>query len=136
MRAENIKIRARSTFHSKGGYLVKARGVLVHPSFDTNTWNNDIAVISLASKLPENLVINLPPDYLTIGNDRDLYISGWGSTSLNSNNKEEVLHFGVVRKLNQASCRSAMGIKFTETMLCAESVNGQGDTCKVRFLFN
>lgn len=136
MRAENIKIRARSTFHSKGGYLVKARGVLVHPSFDANTWNNDIAVISLASKLPENLVINLPPDYLTIGNDRDLYISGWGSTSLNSNNKEEVLHFGVVRKLDQASCRSTMGNKFTETMLCAKSVNGQGDTCKVRFLFN
>lgn len=135
VRAQNIKIRARSTYHSKGGYLIKARGVLVHPSYDANAGINDIAVISLASKLPENLVISLIPDYLTIGNDRNLYISGWGTTSLNNNNNEEDLHFGVVRKLNQASFRSALGNKFAETMLCARAVDGQVDTCKVRFLF-
>ncbi len=63
--------------------------VFVHPEFDEETVNFDVALLKLSSPLPINeriRTICAPPSDMNFAMGLECYVTGWGSSSDNNGN--------------------------------------------------
>jgi trypsin len=78
---ENLSIRIGSLDWDTGGTVVPIRDVIINPGFNSNTYDNDIAIMHTTRPMPGIRPIALP----AVGSDplpaSDVRVSGWGRTA-------------------------------------------------------
>lgn len=126
-------IRAGSTLWSSGGSFVRVRRIIPHAQFNMPThMNNDIALLVLHKSLVFDRTIQPIP--LVVPTDKvsaqaQLFVSGWGSTSVEQVMTEPRLHYTAVVQMDRQSCtQNYFGAgTVTNSMFCAGSKSGLGD---------
>ncbi|EDX07928.1 trypsin 3A1 [Drosophila simulans] len=129
-------IRAGSSDWTKGGSYVRVKQIIPHPKFhDPTRMNNDIAIVQLQQPLVYSQ--NIRPISLATNKDiitptAQLFVSGWGSTSISQMQPEKRLRYTVVHLRDQNQCaRNYFGAgTVTNTMFCAGTQVGGRDSCQ------
>lgn len=128
----DFSVRAGSNYTSKDGELYDVEKILIHPNFNNETFDSDLALI----KLTENVTVDygmptrLPVFNSTVGNRTVANITGWGHNSTDPNNIPEILQFVQVSILNDETCKKQYtGKKITQNMFCAGQINGNRTSC-------
>ncbi|XP_009992390.1 PREDICTED: transmembrane protease serine 12 [Chaetura pelagica] len=120
----------------KYGTTRSIRSVIVHPNFNRQTFDNDIALLELSSAVQYSSNIqpiclgppDLPPN---THNHTECFISGWGRTS-EKGKTTEVLQEAQVEIIPSSVCNhsDAYGGLITKNMICAGSKTGGVDACQ------
>ncbi|NXA43602.1 TMPSC protease, partial [Eudromia elegans] len=112
------------------------RNITIHPEFHKETFENDIALFKLDSAVHYSDYIQpicLPPVhlYLSIDNETDCYISGWGHLS-EKGKASNVLQEAQVEIIPTDSCNAfdSYGGIISNNMICAGSEIGGIDSCQ------
>jgi secreted trypsin-like serine protease len=110
-----------------------ADALYVHPSYDANTYNNDIALIRLSSPVTLNgrvATIALARD-ATLGDaGATALVSGWGTTS-SGGSAAATLRRVTMPIVSTATCAGSYGSgSITTNMLCAGLAAGGVDSCQ------
>jgi guanylate cyclase len=130
---------------------VQALTIDMHPQYDPETFANDVAIITLASPLPENDprigTICLPPDDAMTGKNYPPTKSsgiaiGWGSTSFGAR-PSTALKQVVLPILETTKWPCNVFVTHAQGQICAGELSGGADTCqadsglmKIHFYFN
>uniref|UniRef100_A0A8B9TF76 Peptidase S1 domain-containing protein n=1 Tax=Anas platyrhynchos TaxID=8839 RepID=A0A8B9TF76_ANAPL len=121
--------------HGKHAARRSIRSIIVHPEFDRETFENDIALFHLNSAVRYSYYIQpicLPSAhlYLYIGQETECFISGWGRYS----KTPSVLQEAQVEIIPHSACNNsdAYGGMINNNMICAGSPLGGIDSCQVR----
>ncbi|XP_005911576.1 serine protease 1 [Bos mutus] len=111
--------------------FISASKSIVHPSYNSNTLNNDIMLIKLKSAASLNsrvASISLPTSCASAGTQ--CLISGWGNTKSSGSNYPDVLQCLKAPILSDSSCKSAYPGQITSNMFCAGYLEGGKDSCQ------
>lgn len=132
--ASDLSIRAGSSSSSSGGTTVGVSSIAVHPDYDAQNVNNDIAILTLDEELKYGdgiAAVKLPtssslPSAGTIGT-----ITGWGALK-EGGNVSPTLQFVDVPVVDKKTCSSDyQGFnEITDSMLCAGEEEGGKDGCQ------
>ncbi|XP_037687370.1 transmembrane protease serine 2 isoform X2 [Choloepus didactylus] len=114
------------------GYKIEK--VISHPSYDSKTKNNDIALMKLQVPLTFTDKIRpvcLPNPGLKLEPTQPCWISGWGST-YEKGKTSVVLNAAMVTLIEPLSCnsRSVYNNLITPAMVCAGYLEGNIDSCQ------
>ncbi|PGH48207.1 trypsin-like serine protease [Streptomyces sp. Ru87] len=128
-------IAGRNDLRAKGGEELDVRRVWVNPDYDSATNEGDLAVLTLAGKLPEGDALPMArggDKAYRPGTEAEVY--GWGDTT-GEGDYAAVLHAAKVRILEDAVCEraypgSADGTYKARSMVCAGERGGGGDACQ------
>nr|KAG5696013.1 hypothetical protein BaRGS_013919 [Batillaria attramentaria] len=106
----------------------------VHPEFSINTFQNDVAVVKLASQPVENatfMAVCLPSRAHQPGEQG--VVLGWGATSEGITVPSEVLREGMKPIVSDSDCTTAYGMDYhPESMMCAGNIGVGGvDSCSL-----
>uniref|UniRef100_A0AC11ANT5 Uncharacterized protein n=1 Tax=Ovis aries TaxID=9940 RepID=A0AC11ANT5_SHEEP len=111
--------------------FISASKSIVHPSYNSNTLNNDIMLIKLKSAASLNsrvASVSLPTSCASAGTQ--CLISGWGNTKSSGSNYPDVLQCLKAPILSDSSCKSAYPGQITSNMFCAGYLEGGKDSCQ------
>lgn len=130
---QSYAVRAGSTLWSSGGSYIRARRIIPHGQFNSPThMNNDIALILLQKSLVYSSLIQpissvTPSDIVSA--QAQLFVSGWGSTTIDQVATAPRLHYTTVVQMDRQRCtQNYFGAgTVTGTMFCAGSKSGLGD---------
>lgn len=128
-------IAGRSALRGQGGQEIRISGTWISPTYNPSTNANDLAVLTLATALPQSSVIRVaaPGDGAeTPGTAADVY--GWGDTT-GRGTYASALRSARVRVLPDTACERAYPGGFgaayrADTMLCAGAPEGGRDACQ------
>jgi secreted trypsin-like serine protease len=108
--------------------------VIVHPSYNRNTLDNDIALLRLtasfswsATVAPLTLIDEATLSY--VGTGAPALVSGWGTLASGGSSPNE-LYQVIVPIVDQTVCNDAYGGSITNNMLCAGYMAGGKDSCQ------
>ncbi|KFO71382.1 Chymotrypsin-like protease CTRL-1, partial [Cuculus canorus] len=105
-----------------------------HPSWNGNTFNNDITLLKLSSPAqlgPHVAPVCLPPTNLVLPINLPCVTTGWGRTNVNSQALALRLQQVTLPLISLSQCRQYWGSRITSSMLCAGGVGAsscQGDS--------
>lgn len=130
-------VRLGTSTLGSAGVVVPARSIIVHPGFNGQTYDNDLALIELqveATGLAPNIATISPlsaEDEAPLTPDgRFVVATGWGITSENGNSSS-LLRQVTLPVLGPESCRATgNGSGITDNMICAGLPQGEKDTCQ------
>ena len=116
------------SLNSMRNYRVKR--FILHPSFDFDTIDNDIALVELASIVTDVLPIPYNTSY-TLSVNTQTNVAGWGSTSSTSNSSTENLRKALtpILDFNQCNSSNSYNGELTQNMLCAGYFVSTRDSC-------
>lgn len=132
-----VRVRAGTLIRDVGGQEVGVQQVIMHPGFDENTMDNDIALLQLATPLTLSPLIQpidplLPSDEATLAFEGRLAaVTGWGATGGGS--AATLLQQVSVPLISTPACRSGAygyGSSITDNMICAGYSFGGKDSCR------
>jgi hypothetical protein len=112
-------------------------GVALYPGLrmDTQTGmpSGDVALVRLAAGAPSpaaTLAVASASQSDLWAPGAPLRIAGWGLSSADDTDAEEILRVGTVARVADPACAAALGAVFeAATMLCAGTADGAVDTC-------
>uniref|UniRef100_A0A9J8BJZ8 trypsin n=1 Tax=Cyprinus carpio carpio TaxID=630221 RepID=A0A9J8BJZ8_CYPCA len=113
--------------------FINSETVIRHPSYNSNTLDNDIMLIKLASTATLNSyvqTVSLPSSCASAGTN--CLISGWGNMSASGSNYPSRLMCLWAPILSDTSCRNAYPGQISSNMFCAGFMEGGKDSCQVR----
>ncbi|KAJ0182338.1 hypothetical protein K1T71_001707 [Dendrolimus kikuchii] len=134
--ASRWRVRVGSTFASSGGTVINFASIIIHPNYNRNTLDNDIAVMRTSSAIGFNN--NARPGSIAgsnynLGDNQVVWAAGWGTTSAGGSASEQLRHVQIWT-VNQAVCRSryaAVSMTVTDNMLCSGWLDvGGRDQCQ------
>ncbi|XP_044855361.1 trypsin I-P38-like [Mauremys mutica] len=111
--------------------FISSTKVIRHPSYSSQTLNNDIMLIKLASAATLNSYVNtiaLPTSCVTTGTQ--CLISGWGNTLGSGTNYPDLLQCLKAPVLSSSQCSSAYREEITSNMICIGYMEGGKDSCQ------
>ncbi|MEE6520774.1 hypothetical protein FKM82_018723 [Ascaphus truei] len=117
----------------KGEKVFQVNRIVTHPKFNQKTFNNDLALLELASSVTDAQrarAVCLPavPEQPAAGTS--CYIAGWGSL-YEDGPPSDVIMEARVPVLSQEACRGSLGKDMlTSTMFCAGHLSGGSDSCQ------
>ncbi|MEU5984501.1 serine protease [Streptomyces sp. NPDC047434] len=128
-------IAGRSSLSGQDGREVRVSSTWISPDYDPRTNSGDLAVLTLATALPQSYVIGVasPGDAAeSPGTAAEVY--GWGDTTGNGT-YASALRSATVQVLPDTACERAYPGGFgagyrAETMLCAGDPQGGKDACQ------
>lgn len=133
-----MQVRVGSSEWKSGGRLMNVSHLVRHPDYNEPTLlNNDVAVIILNDTLtfgPTIGSVQLANESFELAPGSLVNISGFGTTSLSSNNPD-VLHYVTVPIVGAEQCKNAYKdypgfAKITDNMICAGFFGKGGkDSC-------
>lgn len=127
---QGYSIRAGSTSKYSGGEVVNVKYIYIHPQYNSNTFDNDVAVMKLERPLTFSdkiQPVQMAYKGMVIPDGNMVTVSGWGDLASGSGNYPENLRAVDVPVVNQNACdRAYAGI--TARMICA-GINGK-DSCQ------
>jgi len=136
MEADEVSVRIGDTSldtdkEVEGAQTVKVKKILNHPDYNSETKENDIAILVLKKKVSLTKYPNIKPACLPIKGSTHTgkgYISGWGT--LNSGgHSTSWLHGAEVNVFEDKDCGS-WKCQMTQDMMCAGWIKGGIDTCQ------
>lgn len=113
---------------SNEGKRIKIKRIIMHPDYNSHTYNNDIALIELESPTDTETL----PLYENGGDLEGITATaiGWGYTrpddSFSAASKRQQVNLPVV---TNEECNAAFYEEITGTMICAGYLTGGKDTC-------
>ncbi|CAH1777788.1 unnamed protein product [Owenia fusiformis] len=115
----------------EGVQMIGVREMFVHPDFDGDSFDNDIAVILL----DKNAILSDSVQPCCIEEDlmpegTDCFVTGWGTTQ-NANERTDKLRQAHIPILEEKKCREPRRYErpLTRNMFCAGTWNGTVDSC-------
>jgi secreted trypsin-like serine protease len=95
----------------KGGKRLKVKRVIIHPQFDSNTSNNDIALLELAENAPSNQAKPAAPatpqtEGAVAGVGKKVIAAGWGDTEKADQPKPQSLRHVEMDILDSGMCNA------------------------------
>ncbi|PVH94868.1 trypsin-like serine protease [Periconia macrospinosa] len=131
----SLTIRAGSLTRTSGGVTSGVTSKRVHPSYNSNTYVNDVAILKLSTPIAESSTIKYAT-LATSGSDpasgTTLTVAGWGSTRSGGSATTELRKVDVP-VVARATCNSQYtpeGLSVTSDMFCAAFSNGGKDSCQ------
>ncbi|KAF2646320.1 insect inhibitor with A fungal trypsin [Massarina eburnea CBS 473.64] len=132
--ASSTTVRAGSLSRTSGGTLVKVSKITVHPSFNSNTYDSDVAIFKLATSIPTSSTISyatLPAANSDPATGAVLTVAGWGTTSSGGSTLPTNLLKVDVPVISRTECRADYGTSaVTTNMFCAGLAAGGKDSCQ------
>jgi len=136
-----LKIRYNSLFQSSGGSEIIVSKIIIHPNFDAQTIDNDIAILHLSKALllgrtnAGSICLPSKDDLISVGDI--MTTTGWGLTDNNQNSRH--LRAIDIPMISLSTCRYQYRslpplFKITDNMICAGLMNGGEDACNVNNL--
>jgi len=112
--------------------VVNVNKVIKHESYNSNTFENDIALLRLATAV--DLATHTPvciPDTSAVGTfvNAAVQVYGWGTTSTGGS-VSSVLLDTTVNVVSRSACNSAYNNQIKDGMLCAGITAGGKDACQ------
>ncbi|KAK5638494.1 hypothetical protein RI129_012789 [Pyrocoelia pectoralis] len=113
-----LSVRYATSFYNAGGELLKVSRIFQHPQYNPNTYDNDISVLTLSSRM-SRLTIAKPIRLVNtkaVEENREGHVTGWGH--------KEALHILTARKakeIDRARCHDyyvRANKTLTESMVC------------------
>lgn len=136
-RASGFFVRVGSDTKSSGGVEMAIQEIIQHSDYQSSTFDFDISLLHLRSKLEFSNHINL----VALANQDELIsdfslciVSGWGDT-LDDTITDEYLRAAYVPTVKQESCQMTYG-SITDNMICAGWELGGADSCQGTFEIN
>ncbi|KAI9048419.1 hypothetical protein LZ554_007255 [Drepanopeziza brunnea f. sp. 'monogermtubi'] len=129
--ASAVSVRAGSLRYASGGTLVKVSKILVHPSYNENTFDNDVALWTLTTAIPTSSTIGyatLPAQGSDPAAGVSTTVSGWGLTSESGTTLPASLRYVAVPVVSRATCRSEYGTSAVTTNMFCAAASGK-DSC-------
>ncbi|XP_062939554.1 transmembrane protease serine 2 [Cynocephalus volans] len=122
----------QSSMSYGNGYRVEK--VISHPDYDSNSKNNDIALMKLQTSLTFNdrmKPVCLPNPGLMLEPEQDCWISGWGAT-YEKGKTSDILNAAMVPLIEPQTCNSkyVYNNMVTSAMICAGYLQGTIDSCQ------
>lgn len=116
------------------GERIQVRSVVLHPQYDITTFRHDVAVVTLSRSSTRGQAIPLygaNNAVYPVAVGSALYISGWGTTTNNGAQPQE-LQWAMVPTADPATCNAAQAYAgaVTSDMICAGYPGGKIDACK------
>lgn len=121
------------TLSTTGSSAVATSRIVVHPNYDTDTEDNDVALIQLASPvtLSPGTVETLPLASSTVAAGTSALITGWGNTAYPATSYPTVMRKAMVSVVSDAACNIPYGGSIIAAdMLCASNAGFTSDTCQ------
>ena len=109
--------------------------IIMHPSYNSSTLDNDVALMKLSSPVTLNArvqtipLVNAPADDSLVANGILATVTGWGATS-EGGSSSSVLRKVQVPIVSNTTCNSAYGGGITANMICAGYSAGGKDSCQ------
>jgi trypsin len=132
--ANRLAVRVGSSYHNKGGTVIKVKSITQHPKFDMYTIDWDYSLLELSEDIEFDATkkaIELPQQDRTFDDGTMLVTIGWGMTQnvLESRDKVRNVSMPIV---NQDKCAKAYSMisDVTPRMICAGYPNGGKDACQ------
>ncbi|XP_039878647.1 suppressor of tumorigenicity 14 protein homolog [Simochromis diagramma] len=106
--------------------------IIVHPGYDSETYDNDITLMELDNSVTLNqniwpICLPSPAHDFPVG--EEAWITGWGATR-EGGSGAAVLQKAAVRIINSTVCKSLLTDPVTDNMLCAGVLKGGVDACQ------
>ncbi|RDW58266.1 hypothetical protein BP5796_12196 [Coleophoma crateriformis] len=131
--ASSVKVRAGTLTWASGGTQVGVSSIVVHPSYNSDTTDNDIALWHLSSPLAASSTIGyatLPVQGSDPVVDTTTTTAGWGLLSESGSTLPATLRKVSVPVISRATCRAEYGTSaVTTNMFCAGLAAGGKDSC-------
>lgn len=112
---------------------VKSKKIIMHPEYDPETFDYDIALVKLETPLKEFSVyirpVCVPGGDQTFDKESSCYITGFGRTQ-QAGELAEMLRMAKVPLVDDETCNKAYGNKLTARMICAGFPQGGIDACQ------
>jgi trypsin len=124
--ATSIKVRLGSLHHASGGTVIGVSSIAIHPKYDADELDNDIAFITLADTYSDATPAQLPTNSKTLAYGSSVQIFGWGTTS-EGGSLSSTLRTTSVKTISRATCQNTYGslASITSREFCAGG-NGKG----------
>lgn len=113
---------ARKTLQRSGAVLSGVRQIVVHPGWDAETLDNDVALLRLSKPVRKAVSIAVPRVELT---GFSATLTGWGRVQVSPALYTTVLQKATLSHMTDADCAVEWGGDFIAgTMVCAEATPG------------
>ncbi|KAK7066899.1 hypothetical protein SK128_027104 [Halocaridina rubra] len=123
-----------TTSETAATQTLSVQQITIHPNYNSNTLNNDLALIKLSSPLtfPDDNTIApvcLPPPGDSYSNVQAT-VTGWGTLSQGGSQPQNLMEV-TVPTMSNTQCQSLLGASaITANMLCAGPTSGGKDSCQ------
>ncbi|XP_014555592.1 hypothetical protein COCVIDRAFT_27497 [Bipolaris victoriae FI3] len=131
----NVAVRVGSLSANSGGQVIKVSKIVIHPSYQASTSNNDIAIWKLSSTVTAGGNIGFA-SLAASGSDpasgSTTSVAGWGATREGGGVNNALLKVSVpiVARSTCVSNYNAVGLTVTTNMVCAGVTAGGRDSCQ------
>ncbi|XP_066942638.1 trypsin-like [Macrobrachium rosenbergii] len=106
---------------------------IIHPSYDTKTQNNDVALLQLSTPITFTNDNKIAPVCLPTKQNAyenvEAIVTGWGTTSSGGKQTFE-LNEVTIPTMSNNECRKSYGSYITGNMICAGLPEGGKDSCQ------
>ncbi|XP_013133130.1 PREDICTED: trypsin, alkaline C-like [Papilio polytes] len=130
------RIRVGSTNANSGGVVHNTNSIIRHPSYNSRTQDNDVAILRSSSNFGFNNNVRagrIAGSNYNLADNQVVWAIGWGATSYRGPSSEQLRHVQVWT-VNQNTCRNnyaARGLSVTANMLCSGWLGvGGRDQCQ------
>ncbi|KAH8890552.1 group 3 allergen Eur m 3 0101 precursor [Thozetella sp. PMI_491] len=136
---KKLSVRAGSSIHSSGGFIVEVQKVVVHPGYNRETIDNDAAILILKQDLTDQNLLgdkfqaatlpqaNTPPKAGNL-----VTVIGWGATSEGSGSLPSVLQQVTEPVVDHTKCSKSYEEKgeITDNEFCTGVPGGGKSSCQ------
>ncbi|EAT87042.2 hypothetical protein HBI56_139780 [Parastagonospora nodorum] len=133
--ATDFSVRAGSLNKNSGGTTSAVASIVIHPSYNSRTSDNDIAIIKLRTPIATSSTISYA-SLAASGQDpaagTTLTVAGWGATTQGGGSPTTLrkVDVPVVARTTCRSRYSTIGLSVTDQMFCAGFTAGGKDSCQ------
>lgn len=131
----DFDVRAGSLVQDRGGVIIDVLNIIIHESYNPNTFDFDYSLIFLDNYDSSNLkmsIVQMPSSTSDIVADNtNLFVSGWGDT-YNIFQNPRYLRAVYVPKFSDETCNDTTHYdgRISDRMICAGYEGGRKDSCQ------